>query len=283
MTSTRVRTLTTTLVTGLIATGLTLAASPAGAAPATAAVPTTDTGFPGPRKLVGHVVRPGETASELAVRYHAWTAELIQHNHLGSTGRLYAGQRITIPVVPESLRDSPTAKPAPKPAQKPASKPAKAAKAAKVAKAAKATKQTWRHADPSRAAVRSEIVRTARAHGVDPRLALAVSWQESGWQMHHVSHADAIGAMQVLPGTGTWMSLYADRPLELTRLEDNVLAGILLLEFLDDNTSSTRNQVAAYYQGLRAVRERGLYDDTQAYVANVFAIRDQIARGWNPA
>lgn len=273
MTSTRVRTLTTTLTatlaTGLIATGLSLATSPAGAAPASAA-PTTDTGFPGPRDLVGHVVRPGETASGLAVRYHAWTAELIRYNHLGSTGTLYAGQRITIPVVPESLRDSATTKPASKPKSKPD-------------KAPQATKRTWRHADPSRAAVRREIIRTARAHGVDPRLALAVSWQESGWQMHHVSHADAIGAMQVLPGTGTWMSLYADRPLELTRLEDNVLAGILLLDFLDDNTSSTRNQVAAYYQGLRAVRERGLYDETQAYVANVFAIRDQIARGWNPA
>jgi soluble lytic murein transglycosylase-like protein len=277
MTSTRVRNLTTTLVTGLIATGLTLTTSPAGAAPATVAVPATDTGFPGPRHLVAHVVRPGETASELAVRYHAWTAELIQHNHLGSTGRMYAGQRITIPVVPESLRDSPTSKPASKPNSRPNSRLAKASEPPK------ATKRTWRHADPSRAAVRSEIIRTARAHGVDPRLALAVSWQESGWQMHHVSHADAIGAMQVLPGTGTWMSLYADRPLELTRLEDNVLAGILLLDFLDDNTSSTRNQVAAYYQGLRAVRERGLYDDTRAYVANVFAIRDQIARGWNPA
>jgi soluble lytic murein transglycosylase-like protein len=278
MTSTRARTLTTTLVTGLIATGMALTtspagAAPAGAAPATTSLPTTHTDFPGPRNLVRHVVRPGETAGGLAVKYHAWTAELISYNHLGSSGRLYAGQAITIPVVPESLRHSPDAK-------APVRKPARTAKAAP---APKATKQTWRHADPSRAAVRSAIIRTAKAHGVDPRLALAVSWQESGWQMHHVSHADAIGAMQVLPGTGTWMSLYADRPLELTRLEDNVLAGVLLLDFLGDNTSSTRHQVAAYYQGLRAVRERGLYDDTQAYVANVFAIRDQIAHGWNPA
>jgi soluble lytic murein transglycosylase-like protein len=264
MTSTRVRTLTTIVVTGLVASGLSLAASPASAAT------TSATDLPGPRNLVRHVVRPGETAGALAVKYHAWTAELISYNHLGSGGRMYAGQRITIPVVPESLRDSPTSKPA---------RPAKKA----PSKAPKATKQTWRHSDPSRSAVRSAIIRTARAHGVDSRLALAVSWQESGWQMHHVSHANAIGAMQVLPGTGTWMSMYAGRSLDLTRLEDNVLAGVLLLEFLGDNTSSTSNQVAAYYQGLRAVRERGLYDDTQGYVANVLAIRNQIARGWNPA
>jgi LysM repeat protein len=258
VTSTRVRTLTSILLTGLVASGLSLAASPSAVA--------DTTGLSGPRNLVRHVVRPGETAGGLAVKYHAWTAELISYNHLGSGGRMYAGQQITIPVVPESLRDSPT------------SKPAKHAKPAP-----RATKQTWRHSDPSRAAVRSAIIRTARAHGVDSRLALAVSWQESGWQMHHVSHANAIGAMQVLPGTGTWMSMYAGRSLELTRLEDNVLAGVLLLEFLGDNTSSTRNQVAAYYQGLRAVRERGLYDDTQGYVANVLALRNKIARGWNPA
>ena len=40
----------------------------------------------------------------------------------------------------------------------------------------------------------------ATAAGASTReLALAVSWQESGWQMHHVSSANAIGAMQVLP------------------------------------------------------------------------------------
>ena len=35
----------------------------------------------------------------LAVRFHAWTAELIAHNHLGRHRRLHVGQRIQIPVV----------------------------------------------------------------------------------------------------------------------------------------------------------------------------------------
>jgi LysM repeat protein len=263
MTSTRVRHLmtglTTSVISGVVATGLTVVASPADAAvPASTAV-ATHSDLPPGRRLVPHVVRRGETAGGLAVRHHAWTAELIAYNHLGPSGRLYVGQRIVIPIVPESQRGNPV-------------KPVKAPK-----------KHVWKHADPTRAAVRHTIIRTARAHGVDPRLALAVSWQESGWQMHHVSHAHAIGAMQVLPGTGTWMSMYAGRRLDLNRLEDNVLAGVLLLEFLGDNTQTTRHQVAAYYQGLRAVRERGLYDDTRAYVANVLAIRKQIARGWNPA
>jgi hypothetical protein len=34
--------------------------------------------------------------------------------------------------------------------------------------------------------------------------------------------------------------------------------------------------VAGYYQGLRSVRERGMYTDTQAYVANVLSLRGRV-------
>ena len=33
--------------------------------------------------------------------------------------------------------------------------------------------------------------------------------------------------------------------------------------------------IAGYYQGLGSVRSRGLYDDTQQYVANVQALRSR--------
>ena len=262
MTSTRTipRLLTGLLTTAVVGAGLAVAA-PAQARHAD---------LPPGRTMTPHTVRAGETATELAVRYHAWTAELIRHNHLGPDGHLYVGQRIVIPQVTARL-----------------DKPKKAAKAKKprprAHRAPKATARTWQHADPSRAAVRSAIVRTARAHGVDPELALAISWQESGWQMHHVSWASAIGAMQVLPSTGTWMSLYAGRPLKLTRLRDNVLAGVLLLKVLDDNTGTQRQQIAAYYQGLGAVREHGLYGETERYVANVQYLKRRLERGWRPA
>lgn len=225
---------------------------------------------PAGRTMMKYTVRPGDTATELAVRYTAWTAELISHNHLGSRATLHAGQEIVIPRVTARLDDKPAKKKRPTSSAKRSKKP-------------KATEQTWRHADPSRATVRSAIARTAKRHGVDPELALAISWQESGWQMHHVSWANAIGAMQVLPSTGQWMSLYAGRTLHLTRLSDNVLAGVLLLKVLDDNTSTQTNQIAAYYQGLGAVREHGLYGETRAYVANVKAIKRQLERGWRPA
>ncbi|HSX67567.1 lytic transglycosylase domain-containing protein [Nocardioides sp.] len=261
MTSTRTisRLLSGVLTTAVVGAGLAVAA------PAQA----RHGDLPPGRTMTPHTVRAGETATGLAVRYRAWTAELIRHNHLGPDGHLYVGQRIVIPQVTARL-DQPK-------------RAAKAKKPPARAKAPKATSRTWKHADPSRATVRKAIVRTARAHGVDPELALAISWQESGWQMHHVSWASAIGAMQVLPTTGTWMSMYAGRPLKLTLLRDNVLAGVLLLKVLDDNTRTQRHQIAAYYQGLGAVREHGLYRETERYVANVQYLKRRLESGWRPA
>ncbi|MFP5380400.1 MAG: transglycosylase SLT domain-containing protein, partial [Vicinamibacteria bacterium] len=52
-----------------------------------------------------------------------------------------------------------------------------------------------------RAVVRQVIVEEARRFGVPPAFALAVAWQESGWQQGVVSSAGAIGVMQLLPTT----------------------------------------------------------------------------------
>ena len=43
------------------------------------------------------------------------------------------------------------------------------------------------------------IVRIARQQGVDTRLALAIAYQESGWNQRAVSPANAVGVMQVIP------------------------------------------------------------------------------------
>ncbi|WP_067440445.1 transglycosylase SLT domain-containing protein [Nocardioides jensenii] len=223
------------------------------------------------RKVVRHTVRSGETATELAVKYHAWTAELISLNHLGPSATLQVGDRIQIPVVlaalPKNKRQGVT----------PSTK-----KRRVDSNKRRVEKSSPRPGHPSRAKVRRTIVHTARAHDVDPNLALAVSWQESGWQMHHVSSADAIGAMQVLRGTGEWMSLYAGRSLELRRTKDNVLAGVLLLDLLDDMTGRRSHQLGAYYQGLGAVREHGLYSETKDYVRNVTAIKRRLDATGHP-
>ncbi len=101
--------------------------------------------------------------------------------------------------------------------------------------------------------------------------------------MDRRSDAGAIGAMQVLPSTGAWMSLYAGHRLHLHRLADNAVAGVQLLRFLGEETGSPRHLVGAYYQGLGAVRSDGLYGDTKDYVANVLAIKSRLEAGRPPA
>jgi soluble lytic murein transglycosylase-like protein len=126
------------------------------------------------------------------------------------------------------------------------------------------------------------IAGAARHHDVDPQLALAIAWQESGWQMGVVSRARAIGAMQVLPSTGRWMEQYAGRPLDLRKPGDNAEAGVLLLRVLARHTHRRTHKIGAYYQGLGAVRTHGLYDETRAYLRNVEAIKKRLEDGRSP-
>nr|WP_246416032.1 transglycosylase SLT domain-containing protein [Nocardioides luti] len=245
------------LATGLV--GAALAASGVLAAPAQAADGAADGAD---RRIVEHRVRAGETATSLAVRFHAWTDELVARNHLGRHAALQVGQVIEIPVVVSATRGHHHRHHGPA-TQPPAASPDPVV--------------------PGRERVRRVVARTAVRQGLDPQLALAVAWQESGWRMGVRSDAGAIGALQVLPGTGRWMELYAGRPLDLRTLADNAYAGTRLLALLQDETSSTRRAVAAYYQGLGAVRRHGLFDESRPYVRSVLAIRGNLEAGRPPA
>jgi hypothetical protein len=249
------------------AAGLGLAAALLSASPAAA----DHERLPGNRDLTAYVVKPGDTATGLAVRFHAWTAELLSHNHLGSSGALRVGQRLEIPVV-TSRADEPGNEPGSKSGSKSGEDTSK-----------HTSQDTTQTAGPGRERVRAVITRVAKHRGVDPQLALAVSWQEAGWQMHHVSSAGAIGAMQVLPSTARWMEGYADRDLRLRSLRDNATAGVLLLDVLRDHTRSRRHLIGAYYQGLGAVQRHGLYAETLPYVDNVLAIKRRLERGESPS
>jgi N-acetylmuramoyl-L-alanine amidase len=91
--------------------------------------------------------------------------------------------------------------------------------------------------------------------------------------MHAVSVANAVGAMQVIPATSVWISGVVGRRLDPTSPSDNATTGVVLLKILTRAASSERQAVAAYYQGLRSVRENGMFADTRHYVANVMALK----------
>ena len=53
-------------------------------------------------------------------------------------------------------------------------------------------------------------------------------------------------------------------------------AGVLYLRSLLNQTGGDESSaIAAYYQGLGALRSRGVFDDTARYVANVQALRSR--------
>ena len=248
------------------------------------------------RKIKRYKVRRGDTPSSIAVRFHAWTAQLIRMNH---TSVLYAGQVIRVPVVVKASRacDRHTSHRTGLPNYKQKGvtthydkphKPHKA-KPKKTKKPQKAKQHHghrdhtgWHHENASRAKVRKVIIKKAVRHDVNPDLALAIAWQESGWQQHRVSSAGALGAMQVMPATGRWMSMLAGRRLHLRDLHHNATAGVMLIRVLR-NEAKLNHAVAGYYQGLGGVREHGMYPSTKRYVANVLHLKKKIAQGWNPA
>ncbi len=254
-------------------------------------------GHPG-RSLVRYRVKRGDTATGIAVRFHAWTRELRRVNHLGRHGTLYAGRVIRVPVVLSAVRRHHARHHTHRHHVRHHVRHHHAKHHAKKRHHHRTTKhhakhhakkrhharhhKSWRHADASRATVRRVIIRTAHRHHVKPRTVLAISWQESGWQQRRRSSAGAIGAMQIMPGTGRWMSLYVGRKLNIYSLHDNVVAGVLLFKVLRAQTSKKR-AIGGYYQGLGSIQQRGMYPSTRRYVRNVKAISRMLRRGWNPA
>src|SRR3954469_12538378 len=74
---------------------------------------------------------------------------------------------------------------------------------------------------------------TASHWGVDPRLALGISWEEAGFNQRMVSSVGAIGAMQVMPSTGAFVGqAIVHRHLDLLNGSDNATAGVALLAVL---------------------------------------------------
>jgi LysM repeat protein len=200
-----------------------------------------------------YVVRPGDSLYAIAARVHVAPRTIARRNHLPRSLMVLIGQRLAIPhrqrVVVRPSAPAPTARPhlftggwVPPPAQ--------------VATIIRATAHRW---------------------GVDPKLALAVAWQESGFNQRWISATGAVGAMQVEPYTGRYLASYVvQRGLNLYDAHDNATAGVALLAVLLRETHGHAGKaVAGYYQGLASVRQRGMFNDTKAYVRSVLALRNR--------
>ena len=215
-----------------------------------------------------HVVAPGETLQGIAARHGISPATLRRANAMGDDSYLKVGELLL-------LRPS-TARPRRTAAEPPQDIPRVAASAQvqgirpAVLRAARLNKYTLLHRrHPAPAQARLIVASIAEELGADPALMLAVAAQESGFQHTTVSAGNAIGIMQVTPRSGRWASDIVGRGLDLLDIEDNIVAGTVILGWLIETAESENEALAGYYQDLRSVRADGLLAETKAFVRTV--------------
>ena len=110
--------------------------------------------------------------------------------------------------------------------------------------------------------------------GVSPPLMRALAWMESGYQPNVVSKAGARGVLQTLPSTRNFVEdVLVGHPLPRTVDGDIEVGTLYLRHLLGRFNGSERLGLAAWYQGERAVRERGIFNETKPFVANVLALK----------
>ncbi|AJT40708.1 lytic transglycosylase domain-containing protein [Psychromicrobium lacuslunae] len=245
--------------------GKTVAASSQPSSKPAAAKPTA------PAASSSYKIKAGDTLSGIAARYRISLSSLLQANRLSMNSIIYVGRSLKIP-------GSAAASSSPATPSKPLvpstflnyTYPEAVVSQANKNKAALLAAPV-----PSPAQMQTIIANTARQMGVDPSLALAFAWQESGFNAQAVSPANAIGAMQVIPSSGEWASQLVGRHLNLLNPQDNVVAGIAIIRALVRTSPNLKLAIAGYYQGQYSVSKYGMYSDTKQYVASVMALQNR--------
>ena len=188
-----------------------------------------------------HLVTPGESFFSIAQRYGVSPLLLAKASGLSLSSVIVPGQRLTLPSGTRVTADG-----------------AAAPSASVVA---------------TRDAVRASLDHWSAVYGVDPSLARATAWMESGFQEDVVSNVGAVGVMQLLPETWRWVDQILLGTVTPRTYDGNVRAGVRYLRWLLDEFGGDRRlALAGYYQGARAVRERGIFKDTKRYVTIILEL-----------
>jgi LysM repeat protein len=195
--------------------------------------PVMTSSAPAIASTITYIVKPGDTLAAIASRHKTTVPALAKANDIESPNLVLEGAKLRLP-------GSVAAGPA---------------------------------EELSRSTVRAHVDKWAARYGISVSLARALAWQESGFQTNVTSSTGAWGPMQIMPDTWTFVeTVLLGRAVPRTG-EGGVEVGMALLSHLLKRFGGDqRLALAAWYQGEKAVRERGLYKDTKAFVANVLAL-----------
>lgn len=247
--------------------------SPAGAAagappvPVAARVAAVEAAAPTPRAVTPtparqasgggrHAVQPGETLSQIALRYGVSTAALAGANGLSDPDFVRSGTTLTIP----AAGVAPTVD---------------ISDAAPIAATSSGNLPERLLASPERQAYIPRFDHWANANGIPADLLKAMTWLESGWQQGQVSSTGAVGIGQLMPDTVDHMELLIGVDLDPNVAEDNIRMSARYLRLLLGRYGTPEGALAAYYQGAGSVEAHGTYAETDRYVANVLALRSR--------
>jgi LysM repeat protein len=195
--------------------------------------PVRTSAAPPVASTITYVVRPGDTLGAIAAKHKTTVGALAKANDIESENLVLEGAKLRLP---SSVAAGPAA-------------------------------------ELSKSTVRAHIDKWAARYGIPVSLARALAWQESGFQTNVTSSTGAWGPMQIMPDTWSFVeTVLLGRTVPRTG-EGGVEVGMALLSHLLKRFGGDqRLALAAWYQGEKAVRERGLYADTKTFVANVLAL-----------
>jgi LysM repeat protein len=206
-----------------------------------------------------YLVEPGDTLTAIAARAGTSVAALAALNGLDPAGVLEAGLTLRLPAGAVSGGGSAQAATGSGPTQAP-------------------TGSGPPYPTPTFVTA-GQIAAIADGDGVPAPLAEAIAWQESGFDNDEVSSAGAVGVMQILPATWSWITsnLAGGSLLNSASATGNVTAGVLLLRSLLAATGSQPLAIAAFLQGLASVQRIGILPAARQYVADVLALEQRFA------
>jgi len=236
-----------------------------------------------------YIVRPGDTASDIAVRHGTTVAALLDANRMAAPELIRVGQMLQIPDVSLTLpayargtSDVETYRVGRgegvfETARRFGVDPTALARTNGIGVNAPVAEGDELVVPGRLTRMNALVSFVAGDVGVDARLLRAVAWAESQWHQERVSPTGAVGIMQLEPFTGEWVSRHiAGTHLDIWRAQDNVVAGAMLLRHLmTKHEADIPASLAGYYQGDASVTTHGVYGDTRRYQREVQALIDQ--------